>query len=104
MTKKELVEQRKALIAEIDNADEKRLAEIETELKRNALKIAEIEAEERDNAADEQAATEERAARPAPCNAAYRHRLVEVKPLVARHLNAKCKGHILDVAAVNRAA
>lgn len=66
MTKKELVEQRKALIAEIDNADEKRLAEIETELKRNALKIAEIEAEERDNAADEQAATEERAARPAP--------------------------------------
>lgn len=66
MAKKELVEQRKALIAEIDNADEKRLAEIETELKRNALKIAEIEAEERDNAADEQAATEERAARPAP--------------------------------------
>lgn len=66
MTKKELVEQRKALIAEIDNADEKRLAEIELELKRNELKIAELDAEERGKAADEQAAAEERAARPDP--------------------------------------
>ncbi len=66
MTKKELVEQRKALIAEIDNADEKRLAEIETELKRNALKIAELDAEERGKAADDAAAAEERAARPDP--------------------------------------
>ena len=66
MIKKELVEQRKALIAEIDNADEKRLAEIETELKRNALKIAELDAEERGKAADGAAAAEERAARPDP--------------------------------------
>ncbi len=65
MTKKELVEQRKALIAEIDNADEKRLAEIELELKRNELKLAELDAEERGKTADEQAA-EERAARPDP--------------------------------------
>ncbi|MDE6200367.1 MAG: phage major capsid protein [Clostridiales bacterium] len=66
MTKKELVEQRKALIAEIDGADEKRLAEIETELKRNALKIAELDAEERSKAADDAAAAEARAARPDP--------------------------------------
>ena len=63
MTKQELIEQRKALVAEIDNADEKRLAEIETALKRNALKMAELESDEN---RDDAAAAEERAARPDP--------------------------------------
>ena len=69
MTKQELIEQRKALVAEIDNADEKRLAEIETALKRNALKMAELESDEnRDKADAEKAAkdAEARAARPDP--------------------------------------
>lgn len=69
MTKQELIEQRKALVAEIDNADENRLAEIETALKRNALKMAELESDEnRDKADAEKAAkdAEARAARPDP--------------------------------------
>lgn len=69
MTKQELIEQRKALVAEIDNADEKRLAEIETALKRNALKMAELESDENRGKADVEKAAkdaEARAARPDP--------------------------------------
>ncbi len=67
MTKQELTEKRKALIAEIDKADEKRLAEIETELKRNALQLAEFEEQEKQKQTDAQAA-EERAARQPAAN------------------------------------
>ena len=62
MTIKELTEKRKALIVEIDSADEKRFAEIKSEVEKIDYQIRELKNSDEERTAKEKEA-EERAAR-----------------------------------------